>query len=470
MPPFFIPIIAFILWAAAFFAYLPILQLGLLLSDQWIASQLFISCLILVFAWVFSGAVTAAVLTICSSVILLYLTLSTKEPALFLQIVIYAALFLWMVFYLHRLEKKTNDKRILNEKLAEDITLAEEEFSKKEALKKALNRKILRLTGLQQFTQELKGLPRVDEAAQMIVKEVHEVLGKAGECVLYLVNPEKEALSMVAGVTRGGGVIKEKEGSIFDQWVMKKSQAIAIEDTQNDFRFPSEARADSKRLRSLCASPLITEKKVFGVLRVSADEAGVFNSEDLRVLDIFSSLGAVNLRNILLYQKMGELAIRDGLTGLYLNRYFQERLAEEVQRAEFHKAKFSVILLDIDFFKRYNDEYGHAAGDIVLKNVASVLLKFLEPMDLVARYGGEEFIVLLPNKKHKDAMAVAERIRAALEKNKFSIRRVEGSVTASFGVTSFPEGGHTKEELIRSADRCLYEAKRSGRNRVCGNT
>ena len=469
MPSFLIPIIAFIVWLFTLSSYLPILRLDLAVSDSFLSAQFFISYLILVLALAFSGPVTAAVLSILSALISLYLALGIKEPSIFLQPIFYGVLFIVMLSYLQKVQKQANDKRILKEKLVEEINLIREEMLKKETLKTALEGKVDRFLNLHKATGELKGGQELHEMAQKIVREVKEALGKAEECVLYLVNEAREGLSLVASTRKGGEVVREKEGSVFDQWVMKKSQGLMIEDTQNDFRFSGETRTNLSHLRSVCVSPLITEKKVLGVMRAGARAAGVFSADDLRLLDIYSSLAAVNLRNVLLYEKMGELAIKDSLTGLYLNRYFQERLLEEIQRANLNHLYFSLILLDIDFFKRCNDEYGHAAGDIVLKNVATIISRCLDPADFVARYGGEEFVVLLPNQRKKQALQTAEKIRSEIDKNKFSFRRVESHVTASLGVVTFPEAGRTKEELIRTADKNLYGAKHAGRNRVCGN-
>ncbi len=247
---------------------------------------------------------------------------------------------------------------------------------------------------------------------------------------------------------------------------MKKGQGLTIEDTLNDFRFPHEIKTLDPAIRSFCASPLVTEKRVLGVLRASSRKVGAFSADDLRLMDIFSGLCAVTLRNILLYRRMDELAIRDGLTGLYLNRYFHERLNEEIQRALYGKGHFSLLMLDIDFFKRFNDEYGHAAGDIVLKNTAALIKQCLEPGDFVARYGGEEFVALLPGKNGKQAFIVAEKIRKHIERSKITLRRGETKLTASVGVSAFPDKGRTKEELLWAADQCLYKAKKTGRNKV----
>ncbi len=469
MPPFFVPILAFILWALAVLYYFPVLKLGLNLSDQVLAPHLFVSCLILILAWALSGPMTAAILSFLAAVFAIYLVLGSKEPALFLQLFIYAVLFVFMVYYLYGIQKRTNDKKILREKLVEEITLSEEGSRKKDLLKKALEEKIERLLNLQSFSEGLREGRDLQEVGRKIVTEIYQVLGNADQCALYLVDEARQELSLVASAKPEGEVIKEKEGSLFDQWVMKRSQAILVEDSENDFRFPKEALEDAAHHRSLCASPLITENKVLGVVRASSGVPNTFSTDDLRLLDIFSSLGAVTLRNILLYQKTEELAIRDSLTGLYLNRYFQERLSEEIRRAHFGQSAFSLLLIDLDFFKRYNDDYGHAAGDMVLRNVTAIISKCVQPVGFVARYGGEEFVVLLPSKGKRAAMNAAEKIRAEIEKARFLVRRVEGRVTVSIGVTAFPQGGRTREELIWAVDKNLYEAKSGGRNRVCGS-
>ena len=126
--------------------------------------------------------------------------------------------------------------------------------------------------------------------------------------------------------------------------------------------------------------------------------------------------------------------------------------------------------MDIDHFKRYNDEFGHSAGDQVLKSIAEVLSQAMSGVDLVARYGGEEFAILLPNKTKAEAMLLAESVRQTIEKNSIYLRRVETRVTASLGVASYPDSGLTREEMIRAADELLYQAKRAGRNQVCGNS
>jgi diguanylate cyclase (GGDEF)-like protein len=442
---------------------------GLFLADQLLSSLLFVSYLLLILVWSFAGPITAAILTAMSVVIVFYLALATKEPWLLLQAMLLGILYLAIATFLYEIQKKVNNKRLLKEKLQEDMHLAQEDFTKYVELEKALNRRIDRFLDLHQFAETLKGIPTVTEVARRVVDEAHSLVSHADECALFFVDENNQRLELLSSNRSISAESPDLHGSSFDQWVMKRARPLIIEDSLNDFRFSTLRREPTEKLRSVCACPLMTENKVLGVLRVSSRAPQVFSSDDLHALDIISGLGAVTLRNRLLYDRMGELAIRDTLTGLYLNRYFQERFHEEFTRVGLKSSKFSVILLDIDHFKNYNDEFGHSAGDHVLKNIAKVILRLLSPADFGARYGGEEFALLLPNKDKKEAMKMAEHIRGQVQETKLVIRRMERSVTVSLGVATYPEDGHNAEELIRSADKHLYKAKNEGRNRVCGS-
>ncbi len=470
-----IPVLAFLAWVFCVFHYFLPIKLGLSLADQLFSSFLFVSYLILILSWEFSGPILAAALTGLSALIVFYLALATKEPWLLIQGLVYALLYLGIASFLFEIQKKVNDKRLLKEKLEEETLLVRDDFIKNQDLEKAYQKRIDRFLDLHQFAETLKGIPTLSEAANRVVDEAHSLVPYAEECVLYLVNNYNQKLEILASNRALTLQPSDPDGSPFDQWVMKRSRPLIIEDSMNDFRFSTFRRDPTLKLRSVCACPLMTENKVLGVLRVSSRAPLVFSSDDLHSLDIISGLGAVTLRNRLLYDRMEELAIRDSLTGLYLNRYFQERLQEELARSGLSagggKATvFSVALLDVDHFKNYNDEFGHLAGDHVLKAIAKVMTRFLEPADIGARYGGEEFALLLPGKDKQSATNTSELIRKEIQGTKLVIRRAERTVTASIGVATYPDDGQSVEELLRFADKCLYQAKNQGRNRVCGNT
>jgi two-component system, cell cycle response regulator len=163
-----------------------------------------------------------------------------------------------------------------------------------------------------------------------------------------------------------------------------------------------------------------------------------------------------------LNQKLQSLAVTDGLTGLHNHRAFQDYLEEQFQTAMRNKQPLALILMDVDHFKQYNDTYGHQAGDEVLRQVAQILQTNVREGDFVARYGGEEFVVVLPRTDSESAVAVAERLRRAVESAEWQLR----PVTGSFGVASIRPDMETRQELIEAADQALYQAKKNGRNRV----
>jgi diguanylate cyclase (GGDEF)-like protein len=164
-----------------------------------------------------------------------------------------------------------------------------------------------------------------------------------------------------------------------------------------------------------------------------------------------------------------ELTIRDGLTGLYNHRHFQETLAAEILRSKRYEKIFSLVFLDVDFFKQYNDTHGHLHGDAILVALSKLLIAGLRKTDIAVRYGGEEFVLLLPETSKESAFAVSETIRGKIADYPFPGRETQpqGKITVSMGVATFPEDGNDGSTLLHQADDALYQAKNSGRNRVC---
>lgn len=173
--------------------------------------------------------------------------------------------------------------------------------------------------------------------------------------------------------------------------------------------------------------------------------------------------------NALLYEKTMELSKTDGLTGLKNHREFKDALNAEVMRSKRYRRTFSLLMIDIDHFKHYNDTNGHPQGDVLLKKISELIRDNFKDTDIVARYGGEEFAVILLETETKDhAVSVAERMRAMVEWCKFPKEETQplGKVTISIGVSCYPEDGSTADEILQAADKALYCAKREGKNRV----
>jgi len=169
-----------------------------------------------------------------------------------------------------------------------------------------------------------------------------------------------------------------------------------------------------------------------------------------------------------LLNRIKKLSITDDLTGIYNRRYFFQRFKEELERSNRYGRRLSLLMLDIDYFKHYNDLHGHQMGDSLLKKLAQLLGISIRQPDFIARYGGEEFVVVAPETDREKAVKLAEKLRVAIEKHPFLMResQPDGKITISLGLAVFPEDGQTVDEMISKADTALYIAKDLGRNKV----
>lgn len=221
---------------------------------------------------------------------------------------------------------------------------------------------------------------------------------------------------------------------------------------------------------SYFAAPLFVSNKPFGILVSLGPDGQEYPQQHSRLLNQFSQMVAVAIDNAYLHKQMQDYAIKDGLTGLFNHRYFQERLSSEIARAERHNHNCCLIFIDVDHFKKFNDTNGHPMGDMVLKGVASILAAKSRKTDIVARYGGEEFVVILPETPKEGAITMAEELRKTIEQNKFPCGETQplGHVSVSLGVAAFPMDALDVKGLITSADNALYHSKEGGRNRVTG--
>lgn len=211
--------------------------------------------------------------------------------------------------------------------------------------------------------------------------------------------------------------------------------------------------------------PLRSSKNKMSALLITINKHGGFTSDDE---DTLFSFAFQAFQSLVLHEEIARLAVTDGLTGLYNHRAFQEKLSEETNRAERYFKTFSLIMLDIDHFKSFNDIYGHQTGDLALKEISKIIRNELRTVDFPARYGGEEFILILPETSVDGALIVAERIRRAVAEHQFMSESGERLLlTVSAGVACYPDDATLKEDLIKKADHALYFAKDRGRNTVC---
>ena len=375
-----------------------------------------------------------------------------------------------MLIGLASLQQRRRARRILRLKQQLD-DLEEEFYLKEQALRisrqahDGLQRKLSRYQQLQTIAEHLSRLLNLEGIGQLAVDRAFELIGKSDVCLLFLVDKERQELALYASKKAAGvPVIRTKQGDQFDHYVLRTHRPLLVNDVRRDFRFGSVGTTD-RPLGAVIACPVIVAESAEGVLRLDSPNAGVYTQDDLRFLDILLDLVDTAIANARLFAQTQQLAMTDGLTGVLRRQPFLDQLTRELARANRTREPLAVLMLDIDDFKRYNDTFGHPAGDLVLKTVAEVMRSTVPPDGMCGRYGGEEFAMLLPKASGTHGAEIAERIRQRVEEKVRTVGR-DSPVTVSLGVAAFPDDAQSELELIRQADQRLYQAKRAGKNRV----
>jgi diguanylate cyclase (GGDEF)-like protein len=210
--------------------------------------------------------------------------------------------------------------------------------------------------------------------------------------------------------------------------------------------------------------PLVSFGQTLGALVLDSSEPCAFRSADLQPLESVADICATAIQNANYVERVKQLAYLDGLTGIFNRRFFELRISEEIERSRRFGTGMAVIMVDIDHFKRLNDEFGHLLGDEVLRQVSSIFHQHLRKIDVVCRFGGEEFAILLSQTNSQHAFGIADKLRKLVESWQFP--GVARPVTISAGAATYPGHGTTRDELVKAADAGLYAAKQAGRNRV----
>jgi len=216
-------------------------------------------------------------------------------------------------------------------------------------------------------------------------------------------------------------------------------------------------------------APIIHRKILLGLVIIGEKHSkNPYSQSELELFSLLTNFLAVALTNVRLYKEMERVSVTDPLTGMFNRRYFENFLQNEVSRARRFNHTLSLVILDLDHFKNYNDSLGHPAGDMLLKQLTKVLISTVRSTDLVARYGGEEFCVILPEICQKGALRFSERLRNLVFSYPFEKKEIQpnGHITISLGTATYPSDAQMMKELIVKADTALYQAKKMGRNRI----
>jgi diguanylate cyclase (GGDEF)-like protein len=343
--------------------------------------------------------------------------------------------------------------------------------SSKEALEKAneeLEGRLAEIFFTHEFFKALTTFSSVDDVTSLIVDGANGILG-AEVSAIYLFEQQDWTLRLRASQGRPEEMFRPAIP------VSETVIGAAFRDgfvQQSDVPPGSELAAWTTRpqeVRSQAAIPLRSGESIIGVLMIASSTFRELTGAERDRLQVIANQSSLALQNALLHEELERLSVTDRLTDLYNHGYLHQRLDEELERAARFGHQLSVIMLDIDDFKQFNDRYGHPKGDMVLRAVSTIVTQNLREIDVAARYGGEEFVLVLPETDLAGAAAVAERIRVSMaEYPHLSIPGDNETVTqtVSLGVATYPQHATTTARLIEAADIAMYEAKRRGKNQV----
>jgi diguanylate cyclase (GGDEF)-like protein len=269
-------------------------------------------------------------------------------------------------------------------------------------------------------------------------------------------------------------ILKFKVETPIAKYLLKRATPLFVEDIEKEYVLNTYTRKLKRTGLSLIA-PIINQGRLQGIIGIGEKLYGhSFTQTDYELFHVLINIISISIENALHYEEVKNLSLTDAMTNLHNYRYFSIRLKEELNRARRNKSKVSLLIIDIDHFKNYNDTLGHQAGDEALRSLGKVLKVAVRDEDIVSRYGGEEFCIILPGISKSSMEILGERLRQKVEAHAFYKERVQpdGKLTVSLGGATFPDDARTPDELIQRADQALYDAKNMGRNqmRVYANT
>ncbi len=342
-------------------------------------------------------------------------------------------------------------------------------------------RKAQQFEALYQVSRTMASTLELEDILKRISETVSSLLG-AQAMSLMLLSRDGHTLATVAGTRLGDDslpVAAENEPAHGNPCLMavQEKRPVVVPDLWTDPVYgPWLKPARDRGYTSFLAMPLIVQERALGCMNLYRTGRREFAPDEIQLVSTFASQAAVTIENARLFEETRQFAITDALTGLANRREFYQQLEREMRRAQRYQRPLSLLMLDLDHFKEYNDRFGHLAGDQALRETAEVLRQNTRTVDILARYGGEELAIILPETDLRRAAIQAERIRAAVDAHAYSSQEEdpERGLTVSIGVASVAREMRTVEDFVHEADQALYRAKTGGRNRLelapVGNT
>jgi diguanylate cyclase (GGDEF)-like protein/PAS domain S-box-containing protein len=358
--------------------------------------------------------------------------------------------------------------------ISDQVRAAEDAKKHASSLNQLVNElglRTMQMTLINEMGAMLQCCLTIQEAYGVIAQSAKKLFPHASAGALYIFKASRSVLDLSA--TWGHPCASETIFSPESCWALRRGQP-----SWSEYPITSVGCAHLKEAvdASYLCVPMVAQGDTLGILHLQFDRAenarsgapieSLHESQQSLATTVAGQV-ALSLASLRLAEKLRDQSIRDPLTGLFNRRFMQESLDRELHRAKRKKHSVAVVFLDLDHFKKFNDTFGHDAGDAVLREMADAFRKHFRGDDIICRYGGEEFAVILPESSAQDAMKRTAALREGLKK--ISIRnrgQLLDRVTISVGIAAFPEHGQTVEELLHIADQCLYQSKAQGRDRV----
>lgn len=376
------------------------------------------------------------------------------------------------------LENQVRGAYLIYQDISEQIRASEAQQRHAESLDKMVKELELRtkqMTLLNDLGSLLECSSTVKEASAVVANSVQKLFPEAFSGALYLFKASRNLIE--AAVRWGEAGVSEPTFLPDACWSLRRGLPHWSDHPEKSI--PCQHLAQSAKIESLCV-PMVAQGNTVGVLHIEFGTAAVpgqdQGTEILRdsrqrlAMSVASQL-ALSLASLQLRETLREKSIRDPLTHLFNRRFLEESLDRELQVAARKKQALAVLFLDLDHFKRFNDIFGHDAGDMVLQSIADLFRSFFRATDICCRYGGEEFAIVLPESSARDAATRADALRLEVKNMRLEYKKQTlGPITLSAGVAAFPEHGTTSAELLEVADQCLYQSKSRGRDVVTVST
>jgi diguanylate cyclase (GGDEF)-like protein len=303
--------------------------------------------------------------------------------------------------------------------------------------------------------------------ARILVEELVDIVGCTG-CAILMIADTKVLILAEYGFKKLLGDKEFTPEMPAIKYIRDTGQCIFTGDILNS---PASSCVPAGcNMKSLICTPVMVKDHVKGIIHLDSLEKDAFDEEDKRFVEQLAEAIAIAMERALEHSRVKVLSIEDGLTGCLNRRKLDQEVGDEINRCRRYQRNFSILMIDLDWFKNYNDFHGHGRGDELLKEVVALFRKNVRTSDKVYRYGGEEFVLVLPESDRKDAKKVAEKLQQLVSRTSFEGEKdsqSQGKVTISVGLATYPWDGNNRDELFKAADTRLYEAKRLGRNRVC---